>query len=345
MLELIIFCRFAAWINLVAKSNDMKRLIPFIIFLLLASTSFAANYYRLESRLAPYVELTNDTNVLNITTSTVWGFEYMMQFSGTTLQLFNDSFLVDDTSIYVYFSTNGHVGVHTPDAFIIYDGLFTYLDSIDATSKVSYVVEGSGTNRILKIQWKNLHLREGQPGNFANVQMWYHLGSGIMECRYGESSVNNASGFTVSSGPYIGVFYSDKDFTQMYDKLWLNGYPAAYTIDSAQDFIFKGMHGVPTEGTLYRFVPKHITSVSNVNGSLQDIKLYPNPASGLLHVQLAGTNALQYLITDMSGKVMLKGDLKAKGNAINISKLSAGSYLFTSKDKKGQEHTQPLIVQ
>lgn len=69
------------------------------------------------------------------------------------------------------------------------------------------------------------------------------------------------------------------------------------------------------------------TSVNSVYSNI--IKVYPNPAFDVIQVEAenTGKNAT-YTITDLSGKLLLKGQMLNGCGKINIAKLSKGTYIL-----------------
>lgn len=293
----------------------------------------ADNHYLFQkvTMSTPYTELTGDTSVPLLGTISNSGYEYNFEFAGDTFSFFNKNFYIDDTSTMVMFSTSGHIGIPTDTSFLIFDGMFTYLDSIDQTSDISYKVEGTGNNKVIKIQWKNLRLRAGPAGNFVNFQMYLYKATGVVEVRYGPSSVNNQSGYNNSTGPNVGMFYSNATFTTMYEKIWLNGLPSNYTIDSNHTVVFNAMHGVPSEGTMYRFVPKSVAaSVSEKVNSATTFSIYPNPVNDELVITLNKfqDKATQIELFDIQGRLVTTDVIKEGENnkILRMEKLPAGRY-------------------
>lgn len=89
-------------------------------------------------------------------------------------------------------------------------------------------------------------------------------------------------------------------------------------------------------------------SVNEIKNLIEDIKLYPNPASNILNIELISLKALNddinITIYDALGKVILVNKLKAEGktkvnSSINIDKLNKGIYnvvIQISEDIKRQ---------
>lgn len=226
-----------------------------------------------------YTDLVNDTAIAFDTN----GF-YQMHFPVVrSFPVFKRDFAMRENAV-MHLGEGGFVRFDDDSSTVIIDGAFTYLDPIDETSRVSYVVE-DGEERVLKYQYKHHRLRAGPDGNFMNMQIWLHEKFGIVEVRYGPRSENNATGYTTATGPNVGLFSSRNDFQKQYEKLWVTGNPDAPTLDSATNYIFRAMSGLPENGTVYRFTPRWIpTSVEDhTNNSNDDDALWAH-ASGTLEV-------------------------------------------------------------
>ncbi|MBA3828802.1 MAG: T9SS type A sorting domain-containing protein [Taibaiella sp.] len=323
----------------------MKKSIPVFLFLFVITLSaFGNSYYLFQRTTGTYAELNGDTAVNPITTSPGTSYQYSV-LNGDIFTLFNISYPLDGVHNSLIFSTDGSIGLETDTSFIIFDGMFTYLDSIDNTSKVSYKVEGSGNNKILKVQWKNLGLRGGPTGNYVNVQMWLYKATGVLEVHYGPSSANNATGYDDATGPNVGVFHSNEDFSVMYEKIWLNGTPSAITIDSMHNTSFAALHGVPANGEVYVFSPRNLaveqTSIAHT------FSIYPNPASNELTLKKINsyTGPINLTLSDITGRVLSTTVLSAADNSvsINTTAITSGLYILTATTL-GSSESQAIIV-
>lgn len=238
--------------------------------------------------------------------------------------------------------------VDNDSSLVIIDAAFTYADSIDASSKISYLVQGSPGNKILKTQYKNLKLRYGAALNFINVQIWYFQQSGIIELHYGPRSTNNASGYTIQNGPNVGIFYSPDNFTGCYEKLWCNGSPAAVVLDSTANYVFKAMSGVPDAGIVYRFSPRVATTqtVSTVGlreNTNQLLSSVSNPVKDKIMIS-GNLNAYTILIYDLNGKPV-KEWRHLSGNAeLDVYDLSAGCYFIQMTGALGTQRKKIVVL-
>jgi len=285
----------------------------------LTGTHFAqsSNHYLLKTGMDTYTELTNDTVVTGAYANPTgtWIFELV----GDNFNLFDKTYTIDNVKTYIEFSNNGFMRVQDDTSFIVVDAMFTQVDSIDNTTALSYVVEGAQGSKILKVQWKNLALKNGQPGNYVNYQIWLHQLTGIFEIHYGSSSASNNSGFTTANGPNIGLFYAPKSFTQMFEKIWVNGAPGSYTLDSARTVSFSAVSGVPPNGTVLRYIPKKAAvSIPAIKDAY--IEVYPNPADERINIRLEAplTEPAKIRLYDISGREVHTYDAKTNTRLLSI---------------------------
>jgi hypothetical protein len=239
----------------------MKKLfltISFVMYLVIAHCWAQGNLCSFHVTNAPYVELTgdislndkllvNDTNTFTITS-----------FENEVFHFYGEPWIVKQGEVEISLFRYGRITVVKDTGFALFDGLYApNFDPIDSTSKISYMVDGTGTQKILKVQWKNFKIRSGPADNFINVQIWLYQQSGVIDFRYGPRSANNASGYTsATKAPYIGIWYSNYDFSKIWEKMNLKGIPSNMIVDSARNMNVPYIQGVFNEGTVLRFVPK-----------------------------------------------------------------------------------------
>lgn len=326
----------------------MARLIPFLMFLLFAAGAFAQtpNVYLFKTGTRTYAELAGDTPLSPANFGQ--GNLYTFPLHGQTFSFFGKNYKMNDTTVRILFSDAGHMQVDDDSSFVIFDGLFVYLDSIDLQSKVSYKAEGTGNNKILKVQWKNLRIRSGASDNYVNFQIWLYQANGIAEVHYGASSASNAIGYNTQSGPNVGMFYAKKDFSKMFEKIWINKIPDTYTIDSNRNVIFNAMFGVPKENTVYRFVPKQIAAGIGTIADKMEYLLSPNPVDKELTVKVPQqfTSDITLILTDVQGRTIYSKQYKpASGNVkIPTATIASGQY-YLQISCGGIVQTQKIAVQ
>ncbi len=294
----------------------MKNLNQLILlsFLLFATKINAQNSYRFEEVTDTYTELSGATVIKSSDFSS--GF-YMLPVTNEIYKLYNIRFKFGGILTFAI-QPNGNIRIDNDSSLIIIDAAFTYLDSIDNTSHISYKIEGPSGDQIVKVQWKNLKIRDGAANNFVNFQIWIHQKSGVIENRYGPSASSNQIGFPPTTGPQVGIFYSPDNFSGIYEKLWVNGHHSAPTVDTSKNYSFKAMQGVPPEGVVYRFIPRFSTLSSPVIEK-KTFKIFPNPASNDIYFSKQSSGQ----VIDMLGKVVKTFNHK---ESINVSNLSKGIY-------------------
>lgn len=95
-----------------------------------------------------------------------------------------------------------------------------------------------------------------------------------------------------------------------------------------------------------RFTYTHIKAVKGMGETQVSVMLYPNPNYGQFTIRLDGVNrAYDAVITDMGGKTVRQLRLTNSG-AVNITGLSAGTYIIRIPDVfgEGQAFTEKVLV-
>jgi len=69
-----------------------------------------------------------------------------------------------------------------------------------------------------------------------------------------------------------------------------------------------------------------LTSIIPIHSN--NIKVYPNPAFDSIQVEASDIKNATYTITDLSGKLLIKGQIQNGHGEINIAKLSKGTYIL-----------------
>jgi hypothetical protein len=306
-------------------------------------TSAQSNHYRFEVKTDTYTELTNDIPLTQLVFAAGDPVE-IKEVHGETFSYFNQPWLMDTTTIGILIFPNALVEVVKDSTFIICDGLLRQLDSIDNTSKISYRIDGSSGNKILKVQWKNVRVRSGQPGNFVNLQIWLHQ-SGVIEYRYGPASASNASGYTLNTGPSVGISYSPFDLSPIFEKIWIYGTPPNIMIDSAKNLNFPNISGVPADGTVYRFAPKNLSVSSQ---SIEHVfRVYPNPAHTVLHIATELSNTpVKASLYDIQGRIAGEYLLDGQTQLHTISTANIPNGIYELRlEVKGQSINRKIEIQ
>jgi hypothetical protein len=309
--------------------------LALIVFCLCHSVLHGQSAYRYEASTGNYSELQGDKRISFAQMDSLSGLYRLKELDGEVFKWYNTLFKIDSLRTF-HIQPYANLRFDNDSSLIIIDGAFTYLDSIDPNSSISYTIEGIPGNRLVKVQWKNLKLRVGKAGNYANLQIWVYQRSGVFEIHYGPSSTDNQSGFNTTSGPQVGIFYSLDNFTKCFGKLWVMGAPTNIKIDSLPNYNFRAMSGLPADGTVYKLIPRFKTL--GLNSLLDEgtaIILFPNPVtSGILHLNASG----KCRIIDTYGREVLQVEDHTQ---VDVSALPDGFYSLITDSGR----TYKIIIQ
>jgi hypothetical protein len=291
----------------------------------------AQNSYEFQATQAAYSDLEFPTDVPWSAFDPSTNAYTLLGLNSQTVYFYNLPFTFDGIKT-IAIQPNGNLRIDNDSSLIIIDAAFTYLDSIDSGSSISYVIDGPPGNYVLKCQWKNLMVRVGQANNFVNLQIWVYQASNVIEIHYGPRSANNASGFNTTSGPQVGMFYSRDNFTLCYEKLWITGAPTNFAVDSAANYSFLAMSGVPDSGTVYRFIPRFgSTQITEIAG-IEMIEIFPNPTGEYITINVKEDKSGYYKILDATGKIVKSGSISDQSTTINLSEVQSGVYMFVMEN-------------
>lgn len=293
----------------------MKKLLLFVAFLLFNFSIKAQNYTFLKLN-QPYVELVNATS---INEGEIWDdFEFPIQLPFT-------------------FTVNGQnfQEVIVNDSFLSFEGVLSEIispmgnDLIDrgangenSLSALGYQIAGPIGNRILKIEYKNCgSFDDFSLSMFVNFQIWLYESSNVFEFHYGSNNVMDAETFySGESGGIIGTTTIDFETDELTNSLFLVGSATNPTTTSEFDFVV----GTPPSTTVYRFTP---TFLSTITSEKQRYSVYPNPSNNLFFFN-GITENMNYLVTDISGKIIQKGLFQVNEASLDLSAYESGLYFL-----------------
>ena len=309
----------------------MIRKLLVISTMYLFTLNSQAQTYHFSQEIGTYTELTND-----IQQQTFDGVNDLLDI-GATFEFYGKQFdfnglagLAVGEAGFVSGTSNDGQQVFFVDGFFVSGNPFTTLNS---NSKISYQLDGSAGNLILKIQWKDVAFQNGPNNEFVNFQIWLYQSNGNIEIHYGPSSVSNTA-YMPASGPAIGIFTTDASFNTL-ETLFLIDGVSNPTIDDAN--VFATINGTPSEGVVYKFSTSAVVGLDRVDQFKSTV--YPNPSSDLLFVESA--ESLRFgKVKDINGKTVLKGNLAGTSTSIDISTLENGVYFLEVQSLKGSSFSR-----
>jgi len=195
----------------------MKKITLLAGLLLATVTVSAQNYYNFTKSTATYTDLTGATSMNN---GVAWDTDafgpinapFPIYIFGQTFNNFSyddDFFVLEDTA----FSSAAYF--YPVDGYIM-DRNFSLTGT--SLTPISYKVEGTAGNRILKFEVKNAGL-EGEAETsststvYLNFQVWYYEADKSIEYRYGSNNVTNMAIYNEDGTS--SVFFGYMDNTSM----------------------------------------------------------------------------------------------------------------------------------
>lgn len=160
----------------------------------------------------------------------------------------------------------------------------------------------------------------------SELEFSYHMfGNGIGELHIDIKTANGYINDVIP--PFIGAQQKQQSEAFYVENIDLSAY-----LGQTINVRFRAVRGrnwdgdIAIDNVIYKTIDVPITDT---------VKIYPNPMVGdLIYVKANSKTNLSYEISNMAGKVMLRGTLV--NEQINVSNLNSGMYLLTLIDKKSR---------
>jgi len=146
----------------------------------------------------------------------------------------------------------------------------------------------------------------------ANWNPWYHdwVVSAIITYEYNEKGLLIQKDY-IGGGPTQRTKYEYNDD----DLLWKQTY-----YDNADDLTY-----FTTDYYYYSYT--YVSTPEQVANNFQEIVFYPNPSNSVIHFNWNTDAAKQYMIYDITGRMVTQGKLFNRENTIDVSNLLSGYYI------------------
>lgn len=311
----------------------MKKITLLAAFVATSMTVSAQtqDFYLFSQSTGIYADLTNPTSMNN---GQVWDFDEFgpvtSPFSLSVFgEIYNDFGFDDD---FFYFGQMYPV----VDAIIL-DPLNAYIMDRDfsfqgpSQSPISYQVEGTTGNRILKLEVKNAGLEIEEENSststlYLNYQVWFYEVDNSIEYHYGNHNITNLTMLNDSGVCVVAFGYED----EVNDEIlvgYLNDTTTflSYSETTDNNDIIE-LNWIPAPNTIYRFEvnPLAVRAQEKVQFSV-----FPNPTTEVLNVAFEENINKEYTIYDSSGRYVLSGVVdNTNSTQINVSSLQGGTYIL-----------------
>lgn len=200
-------------------------------------------------------------------------------------------------------------------------------------SPISYKVEGTSGNRILKMEVKNAgsetEVQVKQTNNlFLNFQIWIYEGTNVIEYRYGDSNITKNDMTMLEEKDSLLIGMGDEDLNYGFFVYGNTTPPSFIELTNANEGSEDQYRNTsyPVNGTVYRFTPTSTAGTDEFNKT--KFNLYPNPVTDVVQVSLEKAKTEEYTIIDTNGKTIRKGSLNALENTLYLGELNSGLYFI-----------------
>ncbi len=133
---------------------------------------------------------------------------------------------------------------------------------------------------------------------------------------------------TVSSINYTDFKYSRASLIKSNIEFW--GGDAGTVISTFIPFQFNQETIIRKAGQIkISYIPVSDTGISNVKNNLSgEIRVYPNPSKGIFYFDSQQVDVNQWLVTDLSGKTLMRKNQQERSGVIDLGDFNQGIYLL-----------------
>lgn len=308
----------------------MKKITLLAGLLLTTVTVSAQNYYNFTKSTATYADLTGATSLTN---NAVWDFDFFGPITSPfNIDVFGQTYNTlnfEDDYFYLESSTNANF---YSEIFPVYAYIMdrNVSGTGNGVSPISYKVEGTSGNRILKLEVKNAGLEmefdsSGTTNLFLNYQIWFYEADKSIEYRYGSNNVTSVASLNDEGVSYILLSHEDSNNIK---GGFVNGTITSPTYTEVTNPTSNptNLNGLPTANTVYRFA---LNPLAVKDQEKIEFSMFPNPTNDVLNLTFPETVNKPYSVYDLMGREVLKGSLNNTTQAqINVGTLQKGSYIL-----------------
>lgn len=260
---------------------------------------------------------------------------------GFTFYFFDQSFDSIYISDHILFNTNGDNRINAffvdfIDRDTINGGYYNTGPTVNSESPISYLLEGTPGNMILKIEWVNAGFYFEMDylstlNDRVNVQLWLYEGTNDIEVHIGPNAVISPnSSYDGNEGASVGLITSFNDI------IILTG--AADSPDVTTQFD-DHITGTPTSGVIYKF-ENNFTGINSEKLLTSHLNIYPNPANDRINITFdnSGLKRIEIKIFDIIGRTVYERGFtninRSTNLSLDISEFRSGIYFIQLKTDK-----------
>jgi hypothetical protein len=234
---------------------------------------------------------------------------------------------INPPSLGGFLSSEGYLAVYEKPGYLntvayqcFYASTFTTAPGI---TFVSAKIEGSGTNRIAKFEWKDV-VKGSDLSQRVNFQIWLHEKDSSISYHYGPNTLTSQA-----INGWCGMVVINPAFTGLLDEINIEGSPTTpTTYTGITTFNFPSLDTIPKNNTVIWFA--HRTKTTSLVGISKNIEtktivIHPNPFQNNFFIDgLSGqTNIIIY---DALGRLVLEKAVETPWQEISTENLQKGVY-------------------
>lgn len=230
---------------------------------------------------------------------------------------------------------------------ILYGGLYEWNEMMNYTSAGGgQGICPPGWHVATDAEWQAMILASG--GTFSG-----NLGTGANDLKalgegVGADTGTNASGFAARAHgdrDAFGVFYGLHLRFIFWTSTPSSFMPYQYTLWAENDSIYRYDDAGTESGFSCRCVMNTTTSGMNENEITPDLKVYPNPAAETLNLDPGRQfNHGEYVICNMLGQEILRGNLVPGQSSVSLASLADGTYTIQVTTDGVQSEKKRFVV-
>ena len=311
----------------------MKKIYMIMFILVLGNTSYGQNFYNFSRADQEYQNLVNATKISG--DSTNWMLEQTLPIDlPMNISVFGNEFnkvLFTPQAMYFVnedYETTEELALFQPLNAMIIDRGYSEDQNNLSLSELSYVMIGELGSRILKVEVKNFGLlleyyMNSSMDVFLNYQIWFYEDGGKIEIHYGPNNITDLSliNFNAVNSMFFGTAMSE----QM-NVAGVSGTIPNEVYTELEDEMDAPLSGITPANTVYIF---NTQTASNTEYNLVELKLYPNPAEDMLHLEFKENISESFSVFDLSGKKVLTDHIDNKNQvSIPVEDLVSGVYFL-----------------
>lgn len=196
---------------------------------------------------------------------------------------------------------------------------------------VAYItISGFGTNHLFRTE--------------DYGENWTAIDNGLPDVPGNALAVDPSDSNQLYYGNDIGVYFSP-DYGNTWT-VWGEGMPMASIVMDLKISTFDRSIWVATHGngTYKRFLEPSPVSVKDEQLAQVDYKVYPNPTSDQIFVEIENSAVNEHImqIFDLKGQLVIKQELNLGKNSIDLTQLTKGTYSMVIEN--GSDYYQKVII-